>query len=311
MVLKVDSDSRGGSKLTLDSGVSSETDESEANLREAYKHLMSSTKASPLSIDKPIVALQLFSTAIKLHNMQLAEQCIENLNNLLDKTNVLLILRYISTCINESSNPNDIEPSAPPLVEDESKCKDEWVHHLIDDNLRNNCFSVIDRNAEYVLKQKEVLELDYCDILSITTRDTLEISSEILVYSAIMRWCIEECKRRTLETQKFNLKAVLRDLVYAPRYGLMTKKEFLCRTIDGVKGPDRSGILDEYETEKILEYIKKKGGSRLPYKGGEPRKFIYDNNNFQKSNKNSCCSKKSSCDKFIINFLTCWTAVFD
>nr|CAH7731567.1 unnamed protein product [Callosobruchus chinensis] len=174
----------------------------------------------------------------------------------------------------------------------------------------------IDKHADYVLKQKEFLDLGYGDVLSITTRDTLQVSNEIIVYSAIMRWCIEECKRRTLQTQKVNLKAVLRDLVYAPRYGLMSKKEFLCRTIDGVKGPDRSGILDESETERILEHIRKRGKNRqdeLPFKGSVPRRAGHEKPWVFHSgmSRDSACSTKGACDKFIINFLTCWTAIFD
>ncbi|KAG5862015.1 hypothetical protein JTB14_000529 [Gonioctena quinquepunctata] len=94
----------------------------------------------------------------------------------------------------------------------------------------------------------------------------------------------------------------------------MFKKEFLCRTIDGVKGPDRSGILDENETERILEYVKKKGKNRptppLPHKGSVPRK-CGSGKPWTYHSGDSSCNTKSSCDKFIINFLTCWTAIFD
>ncbi|XP_028135885.1 uncharacterized protein LOC114330675 isoform X2 [Diabrotica virgifera virgifera] len=320
MVLKVETEPPEETKPILESNASSESDYSEAKLQEAYRHLSLSMKAGPLSIDKPIIALNLFSTAVKVQNVPLAKQCIEILNNHLNNSNVLLILRHMTKCISEYKNitvdPFDLEPSAPPIVEEEYEGSGDWVQDLVD-NLRNNCLLEIDKNADLVMKQKEILNLTYCDILTITTRDSLQVSSEILVYSTIMKWCIEECKRRTLETHPINLKAVLRQLIYAPRYGLMTKKEFLCRTIDGVKGPDRSGMLDEAETERILEYIRKKGKNKpldeLPHKGGTPRKAGHEKPwKFQSaSSKDSNCSTKSSCDKFIINFLTCWTAVFD
>lgn len=96
----------------------------------------------------------------------------------------------------------------------------------------------------------------------------------------------------------------------------MSKSDFLCRTIDGVKGPDRSGILTEGETEKILDHIKKvsknQTGLELPFKGSRRRKKRVDNATFNSGTSNcSSTLSTSACDKHIINFLTCWTAVFD
>lgn len=176
-------------------------------------------RADPLRIDKPEVALELFSTAVKIQNVPLAKQCTEILNNHLNKHNALQILRHVSECRRETSkapDPFDVEPSAPPIVECDNQMSEDWVQDLVD-NLRNNCLLEIDKNADFVLKQKEILDLSYADILTVTTRDTLQVSNEVLVYSAVFRWSIEECKRRTLEPQKINLKAVLRQLVYAPR----------------------------------------------------------------------------------------------
>lgn len=90
----------------------------------------------------------------------------------------------------------------------------------------------------------------------------------------------------------------------------MSKKDFQCRTVDGVKGPARSGILDDCEIERILKYLKKgknrcNGIDELPYKASQPRFFGKNSSN------NRHCSERSCCDKWLINFLTCWTAVFD
>ncbi|CAH1981693.1 unnamed protein product [Acanthoscelides obtectus] len=309
MVLKVEDDEPyGETKPILDAGGTSDAEDTDLRIQEVYKSITSTIKTDPLTIDKPAVALDLFSTAVHVKNAALAKQCIEILNNLLNKRDALLILNHLSKCRSDTTGDTcDLEPSAPPI---EEAPDEDWVHDLVD-NLRNNCLLEIDKHADYVLKQKEFLELVYADVLSITTRDTLQVSSEIIVYSAIMRWCIEECRRRTLQTQKVNLKAVLRDLAYAPRYGLMSKKEFLCRTIDGVKGPDRSGVLDEAETERILEHIRKRGKNNpgeLPFKGSVPRRA---SNGKHWMLHSGMTSTKGTCDKFIINFLTCWTAVFD
>lgn len=173
-------------------------------------------QADPLKIENPIVALNLFSTAIKVQNVPLAKQCIEILDNHLDKNNVLSILSHMTKCRMPIQNPNDFQPSAPPIVENDMQRTEDWVQQLIDD-ISENCLCEIDKHADYILKQKEILELSYPDILNITTRDTLQVSNELLVYSCVMRWCVEECKRRTLEIQLINIKAVLRELAHAPR----------------------------------------------------------------------------------------------
>lgn len=87
----------------------------------------------------------------------------------------------------------------------------------------------------------------------------------------------------------------------------MSKAEFLIRTIDdGIQGPDRSGILKESEIQLIMNYIKKKSKKEsvppLPYKGSEPRR---------RRNSSGNNSMNPVCEKHLLNFLTCWTAVFD
>lgn len=83
----------------------------------------------------------------------------------------------------------------------------------------------------------------------------------------------------------------------------MSKAEFLSRTIDDVQGPDRSGILKESEIRLIMSYIKKKNKKELvpslPYKGSEPRR------------RRNSSGNNTMCEKHLLNFLTCWTAVFD
>lgn len=282
-------------------------------------------KADPLHITSPQTALELLFTGIRLKNMPLVNQCTENLDFQLNKDNALTIFSHLSKYGSSPSNSrNNFEPSAPPIVENEEQRDAEWVHEILD-KLRHNCLLEIDKNADFILKQKGILDLSYQDILSITERDTLEVSSELLVYSAVYRWAIEECRRRTLNPYLLNIKAVLRELSYTPRYGLMSKKEFGARTVDGEKGPIRSGILEERDWRKVLFYIKERTKNRpveeLPYKwskrrmiGTEKPKHLSTRSATRASEhsvKDSRCEDKTRCDKFVINILTCWTAVFD
>uniref|UniRef100_V5I973 BTB/POZ domain-containing protein 2 n=1 Tax=Anoplophora glabripennis TaxID=217634 RepID=V5I973_ANOGL len=318
MVLKVEK-SCEETKPILSFNDSDAKSEPDLKIGDAYRHITKSMRDDPLKIEKPELVLELFSTAIKMQDIPLAKECTEILNSQLDKNNALLVLRHIyksEMMMPPPPDPLDLKPSAPPLHEDDNDFKEDWVQDLRD-NLRNNCLLEIDKNADYVLKQKEVLELSYRDVLAITTRDTLQVSNEMLVYSVAMRWTMEECKRLAMDPQQNNMKAIARELVHAPRYGLLSKKEFCCGTVDGVKGPRRSGILEEREVEAILNYIKKKAKNRplegLPHKGSLPRRTGNEKSNAFHSgvSGDSVCSAASSCDKFVINFLTCWTVIFD
>ncbi|RZC40253.1 BTB/POZ domain-containing protein 2, partial [Asbolus verrucosus] len=293
---------------------------------EAYKNITISMKADQLQIEDPNLACKLLSTAVNLKNMPLAKQCIEILDRKLDKNNVLSIFSHLSQCKMPCSNPNDFEPSAPPIVENENLRDKDWVQELTD-NLRHNCLLEIDKNSDYILKQSEILNLSYSDLLAIITRDTLEVRSECLVYLTVLKWATKECHRRTLQPHLVNIKAVVRDLRYAPRYGLMSKREFCSRTIQGEKGPTRSNILEEQEWRKIQFYIKEKSKNRpveeLPSKmsqqrviGTEKPKLLSSQSSIRamdclEKNKNTRCNNSTTCDRFLLNFLTCWSAIFD
>lgn len=86
----------------------------------------------------------------------------------------------------------------------------------------------------------------------------------------------------------------------------MSKTEFFTRTIGNIQGPDRSGILREDEIENIRYFIKRKNKSQpvqpLPHKGSLPRR---------RRNSSGNSSVNPVCEKHLLNFLTCWTAVFD
>lgn len=287
-------------------------------------------KADPLQIRSPKTALELLSTAVRLQNMPLVKQCIENLDQQLDKNNLLMILSNLSNCkMVKTKRRDDFEPSAPPIVENEHQKDTDWVQELTND-LRHNLLLEIDKNADFILRQKELLDLSYPDLLTITERDTLQVSDEMLVYSAIYRWAIAECNRRTLNsTHLLNIKAVLRQLTYSPRYGLIPKGKFMSRAVDGVKGPTKSGILEEREWRLIKFYVEEKSKKRpveqLPYKWSTARIPGMDKPKILSSRSSSPlaatasipgvgssnCRTKTTCERCLINFLTCWTAVFD
>lgn len=258
--------------------------------------------------------------------MPLVKQCVENLDQYLDKDNVLLVYSTLSKCKMPTVKRDDSEPSAPPIIDNENQRGSDWVRQLLD-NLRHNCLLVIDANADYVLKKKDVLDLTYNDLFAILDRDTLEVSNELKVYNAMYRWGLQECHRMTLSPH--HIKEVLRQLCYVPRYGLMSRKDFACRTSDELKGPMRSGILEEKEWRLIKFYLEEKSKKRdvekLKLKMSQPRiigneKPVVLSSRSEKPpparvppvrKESGCSANNSNCERFLINFLACWTAFFD
>lgn len=159
-------------------------------------------------------------TAVNKNEETEARNLVEILNKKINKDNVLYCFCH-SKVKPRITRTQSFEPSAPPPTtmnheNTKENLNEDWVTDL-KDNLRNVCFLKIDKNADYVLKQRELLDLEYEDLFNITTRDTLEVSSELVVYSAIMKWGLEMQKRKGDDEGELNIRNWLRDLIYAPR----------------------------------------------------------------------------------------------
>lgn len=283
--------------------------------------------SQPIFLTSPVTLSDLLCTAVRVKNMPLTNQCTEKLDSILDKTNAVIIFSAVSNCLALIEDGyNDHEPSAPPLVDNPEQCDFYWLQDILN-KLELNCLLEIDANADFVLKQPEILNLSYSALKTIVERDSLQVSNELLVYSAVYRWAKAECERDVKEVSPENIRTALKQLYRYPRYGLLSKKEFTTKLVDGEKGPTRSGVLEEQVWRKILFYIKEKSKRRpvesLPYNWSKPRimgnekprvlsersatrAMAHDAGEQEKS-----CDNKTKFDKFVINVLTCWTAVFD
>ncbi|XP_076272620.1 uncharacterized protein LOC143204065 isoform X2 [Rhynchophorus ferrugineus] len=289
----------------LNSPSPSQPADTKSIMEDAYRGISRGMMADPLKSSNPQVNLELMDTALRNRNAPLAKSHIDQLYNQIDKDNALNVMNKINKRVFRTDNePSDFEPSAPPLVESYEECNDNWMVVPLY-QLRDKCLLVVESNGDYVLKKKEVEDLHYNDLHQIAFNDKLVVSSELVVYSAIMRWCRKQCEVKGSDCDNTNVKSILKDLVYATRYGLMSEKDFLARTIDEHKGPDRMGILSEKETDEILDYIrqrkkKKKDLKELPYKMSRERCGL--------TKPKECNSKVEG---FVLNVLACWATVFD
>ena len=270
-------------------------------------------RAAPFQINSLETGMKLLTTAIDVQDTTLAKRCVEYLDRELRRENVVVIYTFLHRCQMPEADPNSLEPSAPPLIEDANLKGKNWVRTLVED-LRHNCLLLIDAHADYVLKQKDLVNLSYVDMYDIVSRDTLRVTSEVLVFNVVHRWGVLECKRMTLK--EYHLPEVLRQLRYAPRYGLMHRKEFRAKMRE---------IMEEKDWRHIKFYLEEKAKGRpvneLPHKlsqrrvsaAQQPRSLSgvsrarVARDEFPQESRRS----DTKCDRFVINMLTCWTAVFD
>jgi len=111
------------------------------------------------------------------------------------------------------------------------------------------CLSVIDSNPAAILRQERFEELNAQEILELASRDTLNLPSESILFSALDRWAAAECRRQGVEPVPVNKRIVLTDdICFSVRYLLMNDREF-------VSGPMASGILTNEECVHIVSKI--------------------------------------------------------
>eukprot|EP00090_Calanus_glacialis_P038489 TRINITY_DN67147_c0_g1_i1.p1 TRINITY_DN67147_c0_g1~~TRINITY_DN67147_c0_g1_i1.p1 ORF type:complete len:287 (-),score=63.35 TRINITY_DN67147_c0_g1_i1:368-1228(-) len=108
------------------------------------------------------------------------------------------------------------------------------------------CFEVIDRNAKQILSSRQIEDISLQLLKSIIRRDTLCISSELVVWRAVHRWSHIQCRKRRLDPSHVNKRKVLEGAQYHIRFLTMTQEEFK-------EGQALTGLLSKEEEMKILD----------------------------------------------------------
>lgn len=125
-------------------------------------------------------------------------------------------------------------------------------------DLMEQCWEVIDAQAEEALASDCFTDIDFSTLESILLRDTLN-AREVTVFSAVCRWAEAECQRRDLEPSPQNKREVLGDAFYLIRIPSMLLEEF-------ANGPAQSGLLTSHETTNVFLYFTARNKPDLPFK---------------------------------------------
>ncbi|CAH1738603.1 unnamed protein product [Aphis gossypii] len=138
-------------------------------------------------------------------------------------------------------------PAAVAADDAHSEAFARMVQHY--DTLLAYCGAFIDRNADRVMTDESVDELDTVELRELLRRDGLAVSNEMVLFATVERWCTHKCKQQHLELTVANRRAVLDDTVLlSVRYLQMTANEFL-------SGPMPSGLLNAQETAVLMKHI--------------------------------------------------------
>ncbi|XP_032685299.1 BTB/POZ domain-containing protein 6-B-like [Odontomachus brunneus] len=215
--------------------------------KRAFDHFLRYLHDEPVNFISVSTARATLDAAHQYLCPELARLAAAYLGKKLTESTVLEIYQGLGLYASDTSPVSDRpshSPSAPLPPGDEA---DEIAAVCTD--LLLKCLFVIDSNPVTVLRQEHFEELNVQEVAQLARRDTLNLSSECVLFSALDRWAAAECRRQGLEPLPFNKRAVLSDdICFSVRYLLMNDQEF-------VSGPMASGILTNEECVHIVSRI--------------------------------------------------------
>ncbi|VIO87095.1 Uncharacterized protein BM_BM3924 [Brugia malayi] len=113
--------------------------------------------------------------------------------------------------------------------------------------LASLCLDIIDRNTTEALNAEGFTEIDLDTLCVVLKRNTLRVR-EAPLFLAVLRWTVEECRRRTLTINAENQRTVLGRALHMIRFPLMTIDEF-------AQHAAQTGILTDRELVSLFLYF--------------------------------------------------------
>ncbi|KAL3108372.1 hypothetical protein niasHT_014521 [Heterodera trifolii] len=88
------------------------------------------------------------------------------------------------------------------------------------------CLAYIDKNADDLIKSEEFLQIDQKLLCEIFERDELQISGEISIWNAALRWADAKCRENGIECTAMNRRAMLGPALFKIRFLLFSQEDF-------------------------------------------------------------------------------------
>ncbi|KAL3078328.1 hypothetical protein niasHT_032734 [Heterodera trifolii] len=94
------------------------------------------------------------------------------------------------------------------------------------ENFAYHCLFYIDENADTLIESEGFLQIDQKLLCEIFERDELQISGEISIWNAALRWADAKCRQNGIECSAENRRAVLGPALFQMRFPLVSIEEF-------------------------------------------------------------------------------------
>ena len=203
--------------------------------------------------------MDVLELCIQYPNLELLKRCVSYLDFHISQS-VISLYRLLKSCNNNVSLPSPTKAGcckAPTIKLTTSE------HYIA--ALQENCLLYIDKHAEEVFRQTDMLELRFEELSQILRRDTLELSSELILVELLGNWSWRQCEKRRMDPTDENRRAVLGALCYTPRYLAMPSKQF-------AEAFERVHLLDETEEQLVVNVYK--GGKKSMTLNSEQTQMI-------------------------------------
>lgn len=180
--------------------------------------------------------LRLLRPSQLFHLPQLTSHCLGHISKNVTTSNVLLVLSHLLCPEAHDHQPMDND-------NDSSHDNDNERNELV-----FKCFLLVDHHADDVLQSELFETLEHELMVEIVKRDTLQVTSEAVVFESVMRWACRACKKQRKELTSDNKCSVLGKALFLVRYLTMTPEEFL-------RGPVSHGVLSKEDKEILLSRL--------------------------------------------------------
>ncbi|XP_043281298.1 BTB/POZ domain-containing protein 6 isoform X2 [Venturia canescens] len=214
--------------------------------KRAFDHLLTYLRGEPLNFHSVSTARSTLDVAHELLCPELACLAVDYITANLSTSTVLGVYHGLNLYVSDEILLSD-ESRVPRTSAAPKRDIDKIA--IACSRLLSACHNVIDASPDEVLRQENFEELSVNEVAELASRDELNLLHEGILFSALEKWAVCECRRQGLEPTSSNKRAVLYDEIwYSVRYLLMTSREF-------IEGPMRSGILSPDECASITHRI--------------------------------------------------------
>lgn len=195
-------------------------------------------------------AQEVLELCVQYPNLELLQKAVSFLDFHLNQS-VIALYRLLRTCNNNVCLPSPARTGCCRASASNLTTSEHYIAAL-----QENCLQYIDKHAEEVFKQSEILDLRFEELSTILNRPTLELNSELILIDLLADWSWRQCEKRRMDMTEEDRRRVLGALAYTPRYLAMPSKHF-------AQVFERVHLLDESEEQLVQMVYKEKKSSSL------------------------------------------------